>query len=262
LVVVVSSFNGEVAMKEQTHEDPKILAAAERQMQAWTKNQEIADRRPRVDQGHRLRPLLGDYITISREAGAGGGEVAALVGRTLGWEVLDKNLLDRVADMYRLPRPMLEFVDETSSNWAYDLLGPWLDPAVISHEKYLARLARVVLKAARLGNVVIVGRGGRFLLPRDQGLAVRIVASEKYRIAQIMLHDQIGEAAARRRMTEIDHGRREFVAHSFRRDISDPHLYDLVINTEHLGTAVAASTIITAYGRPGGRSLRQELVGK
>ena len=116
------------------------------------------------------------YITFSREAGAGGSEIAAMVGRKLGWEVLDKNLLDQVADRFQLSRPMLELVDETST------LG-------LRHGRRLPRpedcSARKVPGPSQPrdpcgGPAWQCGPGGprgAFLLPRENGLAVRIVAS-------------------------------------------------------------------------------------
>lgn len=65
------------------------------------------------------------------------------------------------------------------------MFGTFSDRRIISHERYLVRLNRVVMAAVRRGNVVIVGRV-EFPLPRDGGLAVRIVASEKYRVEQMM----------------------------------------------------------------------------
>lgn len=239
-------------MKEQTHAEPKILAAAERQMQAHSLAAEIADRLIRVDRGEQLPRQLGDYITISREAGAGAEEIAELVGVQLHWEVLDKNLLDRVADRYKLSRQMLELVDETQSSWAYDVLGTWLDPKIIPHEKYFVHVARTILNAARRGKLVLVGRGGQFLLPRDQGLAVRIIASEGYRVEQIVRRHNLSAAKARALMAELDNGRRQFIEQFFHHDVADPHFYDLVINVDHLGTAGAAAQIVEAYNRRAG----------
>ena len=145
-------------MKEQTWEHPKILAAAERQMQTWVQTQEMAERTIAVHGPHGTLGTVGPYITLSRETGAGGGEIAAIVGCQLGWEVLDKNILDCVAERYRLSRSMLELVDETTSNWVFDNFGVWFDRKIVSHEKYLVHLNQVVLAAARRGNVVIVGR--------------------------------------------------------------------------------------------------------
>jgi cytidylate kinase len=234
-------------MKEQTREEPTILAAAERQMQAWSLTQEISERMIRVDCGQPITRPLGHFISMSREAGADGGHIAALVGRELGWEVLDKCLLDRVAERYRLSRQMLEIVDETQSNWAYDLLGQWLDPKIIPHEKYFVLLSRVILATARRGNVVLVGRGATFLLPRDEGLAVRIVASEKYRIEKLMARHEVDAAQARAMMVELDRGRRDFAQKFFHRDIDDPHYYDLVVNADRLGPEGASRQIVTAY---------------
>ena len=236
-------------MKEQTREEPKIVAAAERQMQAWARSQEIADRTRRVDPGLPCTGRLGQFIAVSREAGAGGGEIAELAGQKLGWEVLDKSLLDQMADRFRLSRPMLELVDENTADWAYDVLGAWLDRKIIPHGKYVAHLTRIVQAAARRGKVVLVGRGAQFLVPRDQGLAVRIIASPKYRLEQIIRRHGFDAAAARKFMVHLDRQRRDFVQQFFRRDINDPHLYDLVVNVERLGPEAAADLIVDAACR-------------
>jgi cytidylate kinase len=238
-------------MKDQTREDPKIVEAAEKQMKAWELSREVADRAVR---DHGARPTerkLGRFITISREAGAGGSAVAKLVGEKLGWEVMDRNLLDQVAERYQLSRNMLELVDETTVNWAYDILGTWLDRTIISREKYVVRLARVVVGCARRGNVVFVGRGTQFLLPRQNGLAVRVVAPGEFRVRQIMERDNVDAEQAKRFISSTDRGRHEFAMRFFQHDIADPHLYDLVINTERFGLDAAAEMILAACQRCG-----------
>lgn len=234
-------------MKELMHEDPRIMAAAERQMRAWSLAQEIAASSSctrRVDRPH---GQFGDFITLSREAGAGGGEIGEAVGRRLGWEVLDKGLLDRVAQGARLPRAMLDLVDETQSNWAYDVFGSWLDRRIVPHEKYMVHAARAVLAAARRGNVVLVGRGCQFLLPPGHGLAVRVIASEKYRVRRVMEKFNLSESQARQFIATLDRGRKEFVSRFFHRDVTDPHWYDLVINVEFLGPDAAVELIVAAW---------------
>ncbi len=236
-------------MKEHTREEPRIISAAERQMRAWSLVQEAAQGASQslpVDAPH---ARLGNFITISREAGAGGSQIAEIVGQRLGWDVFDRNLVACVAERYHLSQPMLELVDETGSNWAYDIFGPWLDRKIIPHEKYVVHLARIVIAAARRGNVVIVGRGGAFLLPPGRGLAVRIIASEKYRLRRIMEKYAMAETQARQYIATVDRGRREFVARFFHRDVADPHLYDLVINVDFLGLEAAAEEIAAAWDR-------------
>lgn len=235
-------------MKEKVREEPKILAAAERQMHAFALSAEIEDRAVRADDPHRLSERVGNFVAVSRETGADGSEIARLVGQRLGWKVLDRDVLDLMADRYGLSKPMLAQVDETRINWAYDILGTWMDPHVIAHDKYVSYLGRVVLEAARQENVVLVGRGAQFFLPREKGLAVRIVAPKQYRIRRTVEQQGLTAMEAERSIDEKDRGRREFVQRFFHHDIDDPYLYDLVINTERLGPARAAEQIVTAMG--------------
>ena len=237
-------------MKDQTREEPAIVAAADRRMRDWVLGQRMAVQKTgtsRFDPPHRRR--LRPVITVSREAGAGGGEIARLVAQRLGWELLDARLLDCVADRFHLPRPMLEMVDETSMNWVYDMFGPWLDRQIIPHEKYLVRLSRVVRAAALRGSVVLVGRGAQFMLPRGEVLAVRVVASQQSRVRRVMQRTGISETAARRLVAETDRGRSEFVQHFFHHDIADPHLYDAVYNVDTLSLPEAAEDIAALYRR-------------
>ncbi len=236
-------------MKTHIRENLTPTAVAERQMHAWSLANEIADRMLTAHTAHTLPLKLGPHISISREVGARGEEVAERVADTLGWKVMDKNLLDEVAHRFHLPKSRLELVDETTSSWVYDILGVWVDRQLIPHEKYLVGLAHVVLAEARRGNVVFVGRGAPFLLPHNHGLTVRIIAEAKSRIAQVMKTEGLDEAAARRHVNAIDRGRREFVQQFFRRDLNDPHLYDLIVRTDQLGVELAAELIVTAHRR-------------
>jgi len=235
-------------MKEQTREEPGIIAAAERQMHAWAMTKDMKNHAVRDEAGRSTQRALR-FVAISREAGAGGGVIGQRVGERLGWEVFDRNLLDRVAERFHLERTMLDLVDETRSNWVYDVLGTWMDRKLVPHEKYVACLGRVVLAAARTGHAVFIGRGAQFLLPRKELLAVRLVASPKYRVRQIMERMGMDESDARRYVAEVDQGRREFVDRFFHHDITDPHLYDTVINVERCGPAKTVNEILAAVGR-------------
>jgi len=228
--------------------EPRIAAAAEREMQKWATAQQIADHIIRFDAAHGSRERkLGPYITISRQAGSGAEEVARAIGEKLGWEVVDKNVVDAIAKHFCLERSQLENLDESSGNWVRDTLGLWLDPHIISADKFLACLERVVWMAARKGNVIFVGRGVRFLLPDEFGLAVRLVASEKYRVERIQREKGLTEAAARRFVHELEQMRRQFVQRFFHKDVDDPQWYDIVINVERWGVEKTAEMIVAAW---------------
>jgi hypothetical protein len=238
---------GGAAVKEHGREEPRIVAAAERQMHAWAMKAESEDRAVGChgDPHSASRPIR--FITISREAGAGGSEIGQLLGQRLGWKVFDRNLLDQIADRFRVCRRMLDLVDETQSSWVYDVLGTWMDCQVVAHEKYFSLLTRAVSAAAAgCDHAVFVGRGTQFLLPRRELLAVRLIASPKFRVRQLMERLHLNESDARRMMRETDTGRREFVERFLHHDVTDPHFYDLVVNVESTGRENAIAEILSA----------------
>lgn len=79
-------------------------------------------------------------------------------------------------------------------------------------------------------------------------LAVRLVASPKFRIEQVMQKAGVTKDQASRYITVMDEGRRKFVERFFHHDISDPHLYEMVINVERCGKAAATEQLLTALG--------------
>ncbi len=233
-------------MNGTTHLNPRIAASAERQMQAWSRLQEVAARAEKAAEfPMRLGRGIG-YVTISREAGAAGTTVARLVGERLQWDVYDRNLLDELAHRYKESRLMLDLVDETEGNWVFDVLGASIDRNIITHEKYMVQMSRMIQLLAKDGNAVFVGRASQFLLPRQKTLAVRIIATEEYRSERVMRRRNIDRSEAVQVIRQTDRGRSEFVKKYYRQEIEDPHLYDMLLNIERLGPSIAADQIVRA----------------
>jgi cytidylate kinase len=84
-------------------------------------------------------------------------------------------------------------------------------------------------------------------LPRECGLAVRIIAPLERRIERVMTRDGLDRMAAADHVRQTDLGRRDFARQHFRRDVADPQLYDLVINTAHLSPDAAAALIVEGF---------------
>ncbi len=222
--------------------DPKIAAVAEARMRAWARTQEHASN-VRVDSAF-LRPSkVKEFIAISRECGSNGTQVAEQLGKRLQWEVLDKSILDLVADRYCLSRSGLELVDEKAINWAYDTLGLYLHSGAISHEKYMVYLERIIRLNSRNHHAIYIGRGANFFLPRERGLSVRIIAPKTFRVENIMRRNNMTKAKAKRLIQETDHGREDFVKHFCRSSNCDPHRYDLILNMEFLDVDQATSFV-------------------
>ena len=109
---------------------------------------------------------LGPYLTISRQAGAGAADLASMLASRLGWSVLDKELVDELAGRLEVSPKLLELMDETKSNWLRDTLFNLVESRLVIQDSYVDMLGRVALLAAYDGNVIIVGRGAHFFLPR------------------------------------------------------------------------------------------------
>jgi cytidylate kinase len=201
-----------------------------------------------------VRKKLGPYIVISRETGAGGSQIAKRVGQKLGWDVLDEEILDHLATEYGTPPKLVRIVDERYVHWVEEMFEMWTQGQGLSQTTYIHRLSHLFFLAARRGNVVIVGRGAQFILPRSCGLSVRIVAPLDFRVEQVLLRRGLSAKKAREFVEDSDRQREAFIKRSFRRQVTDPHLHDLVINVEKLVQEDAADLIVAAA-----QSFREQL---
>jgi cytidylate kinase len=217
---------------------------AERQMRTWAlqlqAQQRLEEERAAKAMEQRIRP----YLALSRETGVHAHELAQAVAEKCGWKLFDRELLDYMAEHDHISRFALDFVDETVVSWFRETFGKWLDEQLVSQAEYVSRLGKIVLLAAQHESTVFVGRGVQFILPRENGVAVRIIAPRKVRIAQIRKQRQCSLHDAEKFVDHTDHERAEFVRRYFLHDVADPHLYDLVINLQHVPRAAAVEMIV------------------
>jgi hypothetical protein len=106
------------------------------------------------------------YIAISREAGVDAVQIASLVAANTKWKILDKELLDRLAEERHCSRIAIEFVDERTPSWFKETIGKWIGPEAVSQLDYVRSMARVVLFASPPGSGKIVGPGAELFFPR------------------------------------------------------------------------------------------------
>jgi cytidylate kinase len=185
-------------------------------------------------------------IAVSREAGARGGTIARRVGRKLGWQVYDQELLEYMAQEAIVSQGVLDTPQATPADWVEARLQQLIRDKMLSEHPTIVNLARVLLELATQGQVVLLGRGASCILPRETTLSVRIIAPLNERIAYMgqWLRLTVEEAAERVRLR--DERRREFVANNFHRDPNEVHQYDLILNSSLLGEDVCAELIAQA----------------
>ena len=194
----------------------------------------------------KAEPVLGPFLTISREAASGGAEVAGRVSRLLGWTVLDRELVDGLAERLGLEPHLLELMDETRVGWFSETLLNLFNSRLVLQDSFVSMISRAMALAALEGPVVIVGRAGNLVLAPDRGLRVRIVAPRELRLASLAMREGLDLRTASKLLDTIDASRIEFVRRNFHCDPTDPGLYDMVLNVLAWGVDGAAEVICRA----------------
>jgi cytidylate kinase len=192
---------------------------------------------------------FGPYVALTRQSGTDAGLLADRIGEALGWSVLDGEIVDIVADAFHLDGIMLHMLDEARANWVRDVLGELMPEAVVNRDTYVHHLGRVLRMVALHGRVVLVGRAAQLFLPRERGIAVRVVAPVEDRVSRMSARSTDDPATARRRVEDTDRRRSGFVKHYFGRDADDPLLYDLVLNAATLSTDDMVRVVVAACRR-------------
>lgn len=207
---------------------------------------ELRERLGDVAHGTDTSVRQGPFVAISRQAGAGGEAVAQALGARLGWQVLDRELLDFLAEQVEEDPRTLALLDETATSWFDQSLFILLRPHLVSQDEYCARLVKILLLTVTQRPIVVVGRGAHVFMPPLWGLAVRIVAPLTERARVVAQERGLDTRAAERWLGTTDRARLEFVRRHFGQDASDPSGYDLVLNTARLGVEGAVDSIEAA----------------
>jgi cytidylate kinase len=181
------------------------------------------------------------FVTISREAGAGAHSLAEILIDRLNesrpevpWAVFDENLVQQVLRDHDLPSELERYMGEDRVTEVRELLEVWL--GLHPHtDALVSKINATIIALARMGHVVIVGRGGHVLTRALKGgLHLRLISSFEKRRDRIAELHGIEVRAAAERVTALDTGRRAYVKRHFNADVTDPRAYDLIVNTETL----------------------------
>jgi cytidylate kinase len=170
-------------------------------------------------------------ITISRQLGAGETSVSPALAARLGWSIADQSIMDRESEITGLSLPKALRWDERDPSLIDKLHGQSAEFA-----SFLTSSRQVMQEFAAKGNVIIIGRGGNYLLRgHPDTLHVRLIAGMPYRIKRVMDIRWISEQPAKEVIAKHDNNAMLFHRHVFRADPDDPMLYDMVLRTDILG---------------------------
>ncbi len=202
-------------------------------------------------QGNRLpRPVAavpaGVSVAVSREAGARGGSISRRVGRKLGWQVFDQEVLEYLAQEGRVRQDLLSGPEGAAAPWVEEQLGHLRREEEQGGPAGVYNLARVVLSLAAQGQAVFIGRGAGCLLPAATTLKVRVLAPLDDRIAYLGQWLRLTREEAAERVRLRDRRRVEFLRTHFHTYPNDVYQYDLVLNSSLLGEETCAELIVQA----------------
>jgi cytidylate kinase len=181
-------------------------------------------------------------VTIEREYGSGGGEIAQLLAGRLGWKLWDQSLTEEIARLARCPREVVEGREERTDPLYYRLFKSFMRGSyegslnapklnLVDSETILKITRRVVEQAAQSGNAVIVGRGSQqFLKDRPDTLRVFLYAPREDKVRRILARGK-GEKEAEELVDTVDRERADFIWKYFNVEWPDRAIYHAMINT-------------------------------
>jgi cytidylate kinase len=190
-------------------------------------------------------------ITISRAEGAGGLTVASSLAEYLQkrisshdvWTVFSQHLVAKVLEEHHLNKRAADFMKEGHKGVVTDaveeLLG--LHP---SDWTFVQRTNATILRLAQAGNVILVGRGANIVTSKLKTVFhVYLVGSLEKRIEQAQIVFNLDRKSAINYIKKKDESRRRYLKDNFDKDIDDPLLYHVIINTDLVQYDEAAQLI-------------------
>jgi cytidylate kinase len=183
-----------------------------------------------------------NIITIEREYGCGGGDIAQLIADRLGWKLWDQRLTEEIARLANCPKNVVEAREERKDPLYYRLFKSFLRGSyegsinapklnLVDSETILKTTRRVVEHAAESGNCVIVGRGSQqFLKDRPDTLRVFLYAPRQDKVRRLLARGK-SEKEAEELVDSVDRERADFIKKYFNVEWPDRAIYHSMINT-------------------------------
>ncbi len=207
-------------------------------------------------------------ITISRQFGSGGDEIAARVAKALGYSLFNKELIDQAAreegfseqegaEIWEDNFKISGFLERLFGGarpvgffrvWSEDELGVSHTvqyPLTEEHARFLVEKA--VRMACEQGDMIILGRGGQVMLQDNpDALHVRIEAPLEMRIQRVKVDYSLERRPAQDLIEERDEASAGYIKRLYGAEWDDTGLYHLVINTGKMEMETAVQLICEA----------------
>jgi cytidylate kinase len=204
-------------------------------------------------------------ITVSSLYGGGGPEVAASVASALGWNLLDHELLKKIAKRANVAEEVAARYDQHVDPWFNRLVKAlWRGgfergagasgEGLMDCEGMLDFTRHAMHEAADLGSCVIMGRGGQCILrERADAFHIFLYAPLEYRAPRLQKTERGDLAHAEALADRVDKERVGYIRRYFGENWFEPALYNLMLDSSIGDDAVTAVVLAAVRGRTGGR---------
>ncbi|MFA6449936.1 MAG: cytidylate kinase-like family protein [bacterium] len=182
-------------------------------------------------------------ITISREPGSGGDDIAEKLSAELGWDLYNKEIVEKIADNEEVATEVISTLDEKTQSDFTDWLSDFLGDSSISSDAYLKHLRNVIFAVAAHGKAVILGRGANFFIPPERRISIRLVAPINARINNIIEKNGLSEKLAKEYIAKKENEQRKYVKKYFNADIENPCLFNAIFNTSLVKPEIIIGTV-------------------
>lgn len=186
-------------------------------------------------------------VVVSREYGSGGMLIAKGIAQRLGFQLFDRDLLDRMAERGHVPPDLIHLLDERPGRSLAVFGASLLHGGNIGPKEFATLLRGTIQAILDLGNAVVLGRGASFIAKPHKALRLRVVAPLELRIHRIAELEQIDAKAAAKQIHDIEERRRKFHHQYFGTTDVLPENFDLAINTQTINLAQAVEIALRAY---------------
>ncbi|HOO37257.1 MAG TPA: cytidylate kinase-like family protein [Deltaproteobacteria bacterium] len=185
---------------------------------------------------------MGKAITISRDYGCGGVELARTLAKELGYEYIDKSIVVDLAKKMNTSEGEVSSYEDGSSLKLFKVINEFMTAAkvqtilsndfgYVNNDGYRIGLEGLMKELADQGSVVIVGRGGQCILHnRPDVVHVRLIAPMEYKKEFYAAKSAITKDEAEAIITAKEEERKQYHLKMFDRYHNDPTLYHATIN--------------------------------
>ncbi len=199
-------------------------------------------------------------ITISRQFGAGGKTLGAMIAEKLNYRCLDDQIIQEIAKHAKVSKNTVISMERTAGGTLSRIISSLLSRnymdrltgegrGYMDEEIYVQTLNDVMSKLAAEDNVILTGRGGQYILENFEGAYhLLLVANKPDRIKFMRQHYKLTDSKAEAAVDSGEKRRANLYRKFGKKDYNDPNHYHLVINMSRVSLEKAVEMVCVLVG--------------